>query len=111
MEYLRQNCGLRDWREMLALRRYAQERAAELAREDFYAYQNRDAVLQRVLSDVLWGIPVTRSVHMKRPEDEGGGELPPENGEDEEEEQKKRAPEEPNEKAETDPGLSTDPTS
>jgi hypothetical protein len=113
MDHLRQNCGLRDWRELLAAGRYAQERAAELAREDFYAYQNRDAVLQRVLSDVLWEIPVTRSVYMKRPEDEGSDEpLLPENGDEEEDEEKKHLPpeEQPNEKAEKDPGLSTHPT-
>jgi len=113
MDHLRRNCSIRDWSELLAARRYAQDQAAALEREDFYAYQNRDAVLQRVLSDVLWDIPVTRSVYMKRPEDEGSGELPPENGEDEDEDEEKkhRQPEDhQHEEPEKGSGLATDPT-
>lgn len=90
MDHLRRNCGIRDWQEMLEARRYAADRAAALQREDFYTYQSRDAVLKRVLSDVLWEIPVTRSVQMKRPEDEEEEHLPPDD-----EEQEKEPDEEP----------------
>lgn len=110
MDSLRRNCGVKDWQQLLAARRYAAERADALQKEDFYEYQSRDAVLQRVLSDVLWGVPVTRSVYMKRPEDE---DLPPDNGEDEENEEGKHLPPADEEKAhegtEAGPGLTTDP--
>jgi hypothetical protein len=71
MDYLRQNLEIKDWRELLAARRYAAERSQELEKEDFYQYQSKDAVLQRVLSDVLWGTHVTRSVIVEGGSDEG----------------------------------------
>lgn len=71
MDYLRRNLEIKDWRELLAARRYAAERSAELEKEDFYQYQSKDAVMQRVLSDVLWGTHVTRSVFVEGDSHEG----------------------------------------
>jgi len=109
MDFLRRNCGIKDWSEMLAARRYAAERAEALEKEDFYTYQSRDAVLQRVLSDVLWGVPVTRSIYLKRPEDEP---LPPDDDEGEGDEESRHLPpkeDHQHEEPETGSGLPTDP--
>jgi hypothetical protein len=116
MDSLRRNCGVKDWTELLAARRYAAEQAELLGREDFWEYQSRDAVLQRVLSDVLWGVPVARSVYLKRPEDEEiPEEMPPDDDDENGDEEAKHLPptdeEAASEGTEKGPGLTTDPPS
>jgi len=62
MDYLRRHCGVEDWKTMLNARAAAAEAVRQKDHESMYDSIRRDRVLQRVLSDVLWGLKPTRSV-------------------------------------------------
>lgn len=62
MDYLRRNCGLRDWRQMLDARADALRRSRETAQGDVWQCIQRDRVFASQVSDILWGVRPTRSV-------------------------------------------------
>jgi len=62
MDYLRRNCGLRDWRSMMDARADALRRSRQMAQGDIWDCIRRDPVFKRQASDILWGGRPTRSI-------------------------------------------------
>jgi hypothetical protein len=62
MDWLRRNCGLKDWRQMLDARADAIKRSRDVAQGDVWHSIRRDRVFARQVSDILWGVRPVRSI-------------------------------------------------
>lgn len=65
MDYYRRNFDILDWKTLMSAKGHSLKTARDREMEDTWDCIRRDKVLASVVSDILWGVPPTRSIYVK----------------------------------------------